>query len=113
MFSFNLTWFIIKNWNLKRLQNPKFNIAECTQGLDDLQTYLALQRSENNFKLFGESATLFAWDLGMGPEFLISKLRKKVCLFVYEDRDEPGSNHVQQFKTAFYFAIFDDAISGR
>ena len=39
------------------------------------------------------------------------RLRKKVRLFEYEGSDEPVSDFYQQFKTAFYFAILDHAIS--
>lgn len=95
----------------KMLQNPKLNIAECIQGLDNLKKYLEFQRSDDNFKIFVESATTLVRDLGTDPEFPISKLRKKARLFDYEGSDEPISNPVQQFKTAFYFTILDHAIS--
>ncbi|GFX56246.1 uncharacterized protein TNCV_2241801 [Trichonephila clavipes] len=47
-----------------------------------------------------DSVTTLATDLGIDPEFPISKLRKKVYLFAYEGSDEPASNSFQQFAIA-------------
>jgi len=95
----------------KILQNPKLNIAECIQGLDNLKKYLVLQRTDDSFKIFVDSATSLGTELDIDPELPTLRLRKKVRLFEYEGSDEPVSNFNQHFKTAFYFAILDHAIS--
>ncbi|GFY71967.1 hypothetical protein TNIN_247871 [Trichonephila inaurata madagascariensis] len=74
------------------IQNPKLNIVECIEGLDNLNKYLVSQRSDDNFKISVDSVTTLDRDLGIDPEFSISKLRKKVYLFAYEGSDEPASN---------------------
>lgn len=93
------------------IQNLKLNIAECIERLDNLKKYLEFQRSDDNLKLFVESTIILARDLLIDAEFPMSKLRKKVRIFDYEDSGEPVSNPFQQFKTASYFAILDYAIS--
>ncbi|GFY51812.1 uncharacterized protein TNIN_115581 [Trichonephila inaurata madagascariensis] len=66
------------------IQNPKLNIVECIEGLDKRKKYLVSQRSDDNFKIPVDSVTTLTRDLGIDPEFPISKLWKKVYLFVYE-----------------------------
>ncbi|GFX57114.1 uncharacterized protein TNCV_2963941 [Trichonephila clavipes] len=80
----------------KMVENPKLNIVECIGGLDNRKKYLVSQKSDDNFKISVDSVTTLASDLGIDPEFLISKLRK-IYLFVYEGSDEPASNSFQQF----------------
>ncbi|GFY75187.1 hypothetical protein TNIN_281641 [Trichonephila inaurata madagascariensis] len=63
------------------LQNPKLNIVECIEGLDNLKKYLISQRSDDNFKIFVDTAATLATDLGIHSEFPILKLRKKFNLF--------------------------------
>ncbi|GFX84077.1 uncharacterized protein TNCV_4858851 [Trichonephila clavipes] len=75
-----------------RIQNPKLNIVECIEGLDNRKKYLVSQRSDDNLRISVDSVTTLATDLGTGPEFPISKFRKKVYLFVYEDIQIPSSN---------------------
>ncbi|CAH1108652.1 unnamed protein product [Psylliodes chrysocephalus] len=83
----------------------------CIEGLDNLKKYLGSQRSDDNFKIFVDSGKTLARDLGTDSKFSISKLRKQVRLFDYEGSHKPVSNSFQKFKTAFYFAILDHAIS--
>ncbi|GFW56396.1 uncharacterized protein TNCV_2089031 [Trichonephila clavipes] len=78
-------------------QNPKLNIVECIEGLDNIKKYLVFQRSDDNFKISADSVTALDRDLGIDPEFPSSKLKKKIHLFVYEGSDEPASNSFQQF----------------
>ncbi|GFU88944.1 hypothetical protein TNCV_4446191 [Trichonephila clavipes] len=63
-------------------QNPKLNIVECIEGLDNRKKYLVFQRSNDNFKISVDSVITLAKGLGMDPEFSISKLRKKVYLLL-------------------------------
>ncbi|GFT41619.1 uncharacterized protein TNCV_4183201 [Trichonephila clavipes] len=62
------------------IQNPKFNIVECIEGVDNLKQYLVSQRSV----ITKISAMSLARDSGIDSEFPLSELRKKVYLFVYE-----------------------------
>ncbi|GFY64784.1 uncharacterized protein TNIN_107661 [Trichonephila inaurata madagascariensis] len=82
------------------IQNPKFNIVECIEGVDNLKQYLVSQRSVDNFKISVDSVTTLARDSGIDPKFPISKLRKKVYLFVYE-----GVMREQASNSFLHFAI--------
>ncbi|GFU37993.1 uncharacterized protein TNCV_595751 [Trichonephila clavipes] len=66
------------------IQNPKLNIVECIEGLDKRKKYLVSQRSDDNSRISVDSVTTLTRDLGIDPEFSVSKLWKKVYLFVYE-----------------------------
>ena len=70
-----------------------------------------MQRSDENFKTFVDSAICLANELEIDPSFPIPKPRKKVRLFNYEGNDEPISNSYQKFKAEFYFTILDHATS--
>ncbi|GFY48186.1 hypothetical protein TNIN_281851 [Trichonephila inaurata madagascariensis] len=79
----------------KLIQNPRLNIVECIEGLDNLKKYLISQRSDDNFKIFVDSVTTLDRDLGIDPEFSISKLRKNVYLFtraVMNQLQTPSNN---------------------
>ncbi|GFS32249.1 uncharacterized protein TNIN_168751 [Trichonephila inaurata madagascariensis] len=78
------------------IQNHKLNIVECIEGLDNRKKYLVSQKSDDSLKISVDSVITLATDLDIDPEFPISKLRKKVYLFVYEGSDEPASNSFQQ-----------------
>lgn len=79
-FAYQWHWWQIDVFS-KIIQNSKLNIAECIEGLNNLRKYLKKknpQRSNDNFKKicrFGK--TILATDLGIDPEFSISKLRVK------------------------------------
>ncbi|GFY77862.1 hypothetical protein TNIN_73241 [Trichonephila inaurata madagascariensis] len=81
------------------IQNSKLNIVECIEGLDNRKKYLVSQRSDDNFKISIDSVTTLVTDLAIDPEFPISKLRKKVYLFVYEG-SEREMNQLQKFLPA-------------
>ncbi|GFW91634.1 DUF4817 domain-containing protein [Trichonephila clavipes] len=68
------------------IQNPKLHIVECIEGLDNPKKYLVSQISDDKFEISVDSVTTLATDLDIDLEFSISKLRKKVYLFVYEGK---------------------------
>ncbi|GFY31658.1 uncharacterized protein TNCV_4199691 [Trichonephila clavipes] len=45
---------------------------------------MSFQKYDDNLKIAVDSVTTLATDLGIDTEFPISKLRKKIYLFVYE-----------------------------
>ncbi|GFU87988.1 hypothetical protein TNCV_1335571 [Trichonephila clavipes] len=46
-----------------RIQNPKLNILECIEGLDNRKKYLVSPRSDDNYKISVDSVTTLATDL--------------------------------------------------
>ncbi|GFX61277.1 hypothetical protein TNCV_1171161 [Trichonephila clavipes] len=61
--------------------------------------FIVSQRSDDYFKISVDSVTTLATDLGIDPEFPVSKLKKKVHIFVYEGRDKPASNSSSNSRT--------------
>ncbi|PRD34876.1 UNVERIFIED_CONTAM: hypothetical protein NCL1_13294 [Trichonephila clavipes] len=81
---------------LRKSTGEKTSVVWCCRSIISIEMSVS-QRSDDNLRISVDSVTTLATDLGTGPEFPISKFRKKVYLFVYEDSDEPASNSFQQF----------------
>ncbi|GFS34453.1 hypothetical protein TNIN_397591 [Trichonephila inaurata madagascariensis] len=82
------------------IQNPTLNIVECIEGLDNLKKYLVSRRPDDNFKIYVDSVTTLARDLGIDDKFSSrSSGKESIYLFMKAvgERDEPAPNSFQQF----------------
>lgn len=95
----------------KMLQDPKVNIGNALEMIDNLKKYFTTLRSDENFLNIISKAKKLSIDVNGDPIFTIEhRLRKRKKQFNYENEDEPIIDPQNSFKCNFYYSILDSTL---
>lgn len=96
----------------KMFQDPKLNISNALEMIENLKEYFLTKRSDEHYLNIISKSKKLSIDVNGDTTFPIEqRLRKRKKHFDYETEDEPIVDPQNSFKCNFYYSILDSTLS--